>query len=325
MGTQHVPLRDVARGHWREILPAFGIGTPYLTGKHGPCPFCGGSDRYRWDDKDGTGSFICASCGAGDGIALAMRKSGLEFKDVADKIKAMLPELPAASTRQATPNAADLRQRMISTWKEAVPCLYGDPVSAYLEGRGIDGVPDGEVLRFARALRYQGSTSEPSRYLPAMIAKVTGPDGKGVNVHRTFLDPHGAGKAPVENPRRMMPGKVPPGSAIRLAPVTAGELGVAEGIETALSARKLFSVPCWAVVNTSTMMAWEPPAGIEIRTLHIFGDNDPLYGGQSAAYALAYRIAAQRKKYGIEVVVHIPEETGTDWNDRLKNVTPRGM
>ncbi len=317
----HVPLRDAARGHWREILPAFGIGLPFLTGKHGPCPFCGGEDRYRWDDKDGSGSFICASCGAGDGITLVMRKTGLEFKAVAEKIKTMIPDLPPSALKRAAPNAAELRQRMVKEWKNAVPCAYGDAVSMYLEGRGIDFLPDGEVVRFSESMRYLGSKLEMSRYLPAMLAKVTGADGKGVNVHRTYLDPHQAAKADVESPRKLMPGRLPPGAAIRLAPVTAGELGLAEGIETALSASKLFHVPCWAVVNTANMMSWEPPAGIEIKRLHIFGDNDPKYGGQSAAYALAYRIAAQEKKYQMAVTVHIPEEAGRDWNDQLKDVT----
>jgi putative DNA primase/helicase len=318
MGTQHVPLRDLARGHWREILPEFGIGLPFLTGKHGPCPFCGGTDRYRWDDKDGTGSFICASCGAGDGLTLVMRKTGLEFKAVAEKIKAMLPELPpAAATRAVSATPAELRKRMVQAWKDAVPCEYGDAVSMYLEGRGIDVLPDGEAIRLAKSMRYQGSKAEPSKYLPTMLAKVTGTDGKGVNVHRTYLDPHGAGKAQVDNPRRMMPGKIPPGSAIRLAPVTAGELGVAEGIETALSASKLFSVPVWAVVNTSGMVGWEPPRGIVIKKLHIFADNDAAFGGQSAAYALGYRIAAQRKKYGIDVEMHLPPKVGQDFNDLL--------
>ena len=72
------------------------------------------------------------------------------------------------------------------------------------------------------------------------------PDAPSI-LHRTYLTADGS-KASVISPRRLMSGTVAKGAAIRLAP--AGEaLGIAEGIETALSASALFGVPCWAAVN----------------------------------------------------------------------------
>src|SRR5690349_5951491 len=87
MLAERIPLADKCRGRWRGILPAFGIDGKYLTGKHGPCPICGGTDRYRFDDKNGSGSWICSSCGAGNGAELVMRKTGLDFKDAAKRIE----------------------------------------------------------------------------------------------------------------------------------------------------------------------------------------------------------------------------------------------
>ncbi len=58
-----------ANGHWPALLAKLGIEIP-SRGKHGPCPACGGKDRFRFDDKDGKGGFICNSCGAGDGLIL---------------------------------------------------------------------------------------------------------------------------------------------------------------------------------------------------------------------------------------------------------------
>src|ERR1700760_2034451 len=64
------------------------------------------------------------------------------------------------------------------------------------------------------------------------------------------------------------------GAAIRLAP--AGDaLGIAEGIETALSASALFGVPCWAAVNAGMLALWRPPH--EGRGDGIFGGNEPRY------------------------------------------------
>lgn len=46
-------VRTVAQGRWPSILAAFGLDERALSGKHGPCPMCGGQDRFRFDDLDG--------------------------------------------------------------------------------------------------------------------------------------------------------------------------------------------------------------------------------------------------------------------------------
>ena len=46
-----------ARGRWPEILAALaGLSGEQLSNRHQPCPLCAGTDRYRFDDKDGSGS-----------------------------------------------------------------------------------------------------------------------------------------------------------------------------------------------------------------------------------------------------------------------------
>ena len=72
-------LPATANGRWREIHIGLGIGPEYLTGKHGPCPGCGGTDRFRSDNKDGRGTWICGGGGerqAGDGFALLSHVNG---------------------------------------------------------------------------------------------------------------------------------------------------------------------------------------------------------------------------------------------------------
>ena len=56
---------------------------------------------------------------------------------------------------------------------------------------------------------------------------------------------------------------------------------------------------------------WTPPEGCT--EVAIFGDNDPKFAGQAAAYQLASRLAST----GIDVTVHIPRQSGWDWNDEL--------
>jgi putative DNA primase/helicase len=116
-------------------------------------------------------------------------------------------------------------------------------------------------------------------------------------------------KADIEFPKRLMPGTVAPGSAIRLADYT-DELGVAEGIETAISAGLIFGIPCWSTVSEGFMRSWIPPKGL--KRVVIFGDNDENLVGQAAAYELGKRVKVQ---YCIQhVEVFIPKKV-KDWND----------
>ncbi len=300
------PLREVCRGRWQAILPALGVDPRFLSGKHGPCPICGGKDRWRFDDKEGNGTWICSQCGAGDGIALAMQVNRWDFKEAAERIGPLAGSAPRVETRKQR-SEDQLREAMNQLWRAGIPVSRGDPVAQYLARRGISPAEFPPALRYVERCRYQGD-DEP-RWFPAMVAKVTAPDGTPSTLHRTYLTIDGR-KAPVDEPRRIMPGKIAKGGAIRLGPA-ASVLGVAEGIETALSASAIWNVPCWAAVNSSMMVAFEPP--VEVSEVIVFADNDRKYGGQSAAYSLAHKLAIR----GVTVRVEVPQDAGDDWNDVL--------
>ena len=52
-------------GRWADALRSYGLNEKQLSGKHTECPLCGGKDRFRFDDKEGSGSYYCNGCGAG--------------------------------------------------------------------------------------------------------------------------------------------------------------------------------------------------------------------------------------------------------------------
>ena len=79
-----------ARGRWQQILPKLGVDPRYLVNRHGPCPLCGGRDRFRFDDKDGSGSYFCGQCGAGAGLILLQKLNGWDFKTAADEVDKVL-------------------------------------------------------------------------------------------------------------------------------------------------------------------------------------------------------------------------------------------
>jgi putative DNA primase/helicase len=296
------PLLERCNGRWRSILPAFGIDRRYLTGKQSPCPICGGRDRFRWDNKRGDGTFFCNRCGAGQGIKLAMLFTGItDFKEMATKIEAVLGEAPREQVR-AQRSEAEHRATMNRLWQGSHPVRAGDHVDQWMRRRGIalDAYPS--FLRAHPGLRHRDSGTVH----PGMLAKVTDATGKPVMLHRTFMTEDGC-KAPVGKVRMFCQGKVPPGSAVRLA-APAPTLGVGEGVETCLAAAQMFDVPTWAALSDRGVATFEPPPGTE--RLIIFGDNDDNMAGQRAAYALASRLR-------IKVEVKIPDATGTDWNDAL--------
>jgi putative DNA primase/helicase len=302
------PLRDRARGLWPQILPAIGIGSSYLTGKNGPCPLCPnhGKDRWRFLNTDGDGTWVCSQCGpgssgVGSGIELVKRFRGVPFKDAATMIEAVIG---TGELRPHPPRPRfDPRAGLNALWRAARPVKLGDPVDAWLRRRGIGLESYPQALRTGWRVKY----TDDGTWHPAMLAMVTGPDGKPTTIHRTYLTADGQ-KAPVEKVRKLY-STVAKGAAIRLTP-PASILGVAEGIETALSATKLHGIPTWSVICADMLAAFEPPA--DVTELVVFADNDVNGTGERAADWLDRRIGKR-----IKIAVRTPPEAGTDWNDVL--------
>jgi putative DNA primase/helicase len=93
-----------ARGRWREILPRFGIDPRFLQKAKGPCPLCGGKDRYRFDDRDGSGSYYCNQCGPGLGLTLVRKLKGWDCATACREIDALIG---ADSTPAVVPHCRD--------------------------------------------------------------------------------------------------------------------------------------------------------------------------------------------------------------------------
>jgi putative DNA primase/helicase len=296
-----------AKGKWKGILLQLGLPDTALVNRHGPCPMCDGIDRFRWDNKEGQGTFICSQCGAGSGMDLAIKYTGRSFAEVAAEIDAILGNNKIEPDRVKPDMTEAQRQAALRELaKQTTRVGPGDLVDKYLTARGVGQGIYPKVLRFAANIR-----DGEGALRPAMVATVQAPDGENTTLHRTFLRPDGMAKAEMASPRKLMPGTLPEGSAIRLSDYEGGPLGIAEGIETALSATELFDMPVWAAIHARNLSRWAPPAPCE--EVAIFADNDPKFAGHAAAWVLAHKLACK----GIEVTVHLPETAGDDWNDIL--------
>jgi putative DNA primase/helicase len=237
--------------------------------------------------------FHCfAGCTNADVLA-ALDRAGVRTRDLFDPILSAAPE-PKDPDR-ATDNARRL-------WQEA-RAMVKSPAAAYLNSRGLVHLPS--ALRFLE--RTPLGPKGTVKFLPAMLAAVTTDTGI-VAVHRTFLDTGRPALARFERPRRAL-GSLGIG-AVRLAPPSDGRLGLAEGIESALSASVLFGIPCWATLGNERFGLVAIPESV--CELHLFVDHD---AGGRVATERALRAYAHPDR---RILTRAPEAPGFDWNDVLK-------
>lgn len=304
MQPDRTPARELAHGKWHGILGRW-LDDKALSGKHTSCPMCGGKDRWRLDDKEGNGSWICSHCGAGDGFHLLQHLNGWSFQESAKYVEQMAGRVQSKPVRQ--PESPDvILQKLRKVWGASVKITEGDPVWLYLVNRcGIESAPLG--LRLYTEMPYRHDDGSVTKH-PAMLAQVVGHDGVPVSIHRTYLTADGK-KANVPNAKKLMtPVRKMENVAIRLARPVDGWLGIAEGIETALCAAKRHQMPVWSCISAGLMESFRPPADVELLT--IFGDNDTSYTGQAASFNLARKLVS----LGRMCNVAIPIAPG-DWAD----------
>jgi phage/plasmid primase-like uncharacterized protein len=278
----------------------------------GPCPRCGGNDRFQVHPAKGL--FFCRQCNprGGDVIALAMHIHGFGF---ADALEMLTGARLAQNRRKPAQTCAPRQERddaeklayADAIWRQAVP-IAGTPGEAYLRDRGIalEEVPGHGGLRFHAACPYGLAT------VPCVIARYTDIlTGADRGIRRRPIIP---GTAPKDRACG------PVGSAvIRLWPdedVAAG-LVIGEGVETVLAAatriehRSTLLRPAWACGSAGTLESFPVLPGIEALT--IVADNDSSGRGQEAAERCADRWADA----GLEVTILTPRDLG-DMNDIVR-------
>ncbi len=303
--THQLDTLDRARGRWTEILPRLGIDRTFLVNKQGPCPVCGGKDRFRFDNKNGEGTFYCNQCGpGGNAILLIRRMRDCDHKTACDMVDEIIGggEITLPEYKPPTEPKDDTDRRRRAIQRALDECDDAGVADAYLRKRGLS--VSSSLLRGQHRCPYFGEDRKLVGRFPALVAPIHGPDGQLESVHRIY----DADVAPRK--KTMPPVTTIKGGAVRLFECDE-ELAVAEGIETSLAVHEIFGVPIWSCLTAGGIEAFEFPRGL--LRLQIFGDNDASMTGQSAAYALAKRAL----KADIAVEVHIPPQVGRDWLDVL--------
>jgi hypothetical protein len=161
--------------------------------------------------------------------------------------------------------------------------LSGTIAEAYLRNRGITAFQRLAALRFHPRCYYRADADAPTETWPALIAAVTDLGGQITGAHRTWLDPSGDDKAPVEAPRRAMGHLL--GNGVRFG-VATNVMAAGEGIETMLSLRSAMpSLPMVAGLSANHLAALLFPPSL--RRLYVANDDDP--AGDAALATLTGR------------------------------------
>ena len=257
---------------------------------------------FQDSPKGPAGKWTDAATGEhGDLLDIIRESRGLrDFREVAKEARCFL-KLPRSEpelfSKPARPRAAigsqEAARRLFAI---SVP-IEGTIVETYLRRRDIPHVHHGGSLRFHPRCYYRPDEHLPTETWPAMIACVTDLDGRITGVHRTWLDPDGFGKAPIDTPRRAMGDLL--GNAVRFGVADDDVLVAGEGIETMLSLRCVLpTMPMASALSANHLAAMALSPGL--RRLYIARDADA--AGDTVQATLAQRAGAA----GIEAIALSP-------------------
>jgi len=243
---------------------------------------------------------------------IALSKGFDRLRDVLDEARAFLrmPRVEPPLKRltrghlRAPSGAPDAARRLFArSWP-----ISGTIAETYLRKRGIAALHQTDALRFHPRCYYRPAASAPAEVWPALIAAVTDLSGKITGAHRTWLDPSGNNKAPVDTPRRAMAHLL--GHGVRFG-VAIDVMAAGEGLETMLSLRTaLPALPVLAALSASHLAAiLFPPT---LRRLYVAHDRDP--AGDVAVATLTQRAQSA----GIEALTLTPALG--DFNEDLREL-----
>ena len=260
--------------------------------------------------KGSAGKWTDAATGQhGDLLDLiAMNRRLDRLRDVLDEARTFLslprPERKSDRREQQSPAPSGSPESARRLFAMSQP-IAGTIAEAYLRSRGIPPLHGIGALRFHPRCYYRPDADAPTETWPALIAAVTDLGGKITGAHRTWLDPSGERKAPIDTPRRAMGHLL--GYAVRFG-VADDVMAAGEGIETMLSLRSVLPrLPMVAALSANHLAAilFAPT----LRRLYVARDDDP------AGHAAMATLTERAHTAGIEALPLLPALS--DFNEDL--------
>ena len=293
----------------KEIVTALG-GHWIVNQGRCHCPVHGGKTQcLTVNEKRGKVLIHCWGGCENAQVIHALREIGLwkgrpdDAGRLSEDDKAELRRRREAAEAREREEAEARAEDAARLWRDGLP-IAGSRAEAYLRGRALS-------LKLPLSLRYSpGLRHAPTGLVfPVLLGAVQAGDRRVTGIQRIFLDPATTGKALV-TPNKMTFGILGDG-AVRLG--RAGRtLGIAEGIETALSAMQIYSLTVWAVLGAGRLGNLALPD--EVEQVMIFADRGPVGEREAEKAAEAYEAG------GRQAQVMLPDEGFQDFNDVLRGV-----
>ncbi|WP_312605291.1 primase-helicase zinc-binding domain-containing protein [Kosakonia cowanii] len=286
---------NMACGHWPRILPALGV--PVIRNRHQACPVCGGSDRFRFDDKEGRGTWFCNQCGAGDGLKLVEKVFGVSVSEAAGKVNAVtgtLPPVAPADTATADTGTDAARKAAATRASELMASARPATGNAYLTRKGL---ADRECLTLATTHKTGGVSYRAGDVVVPLH------DDTGALVNVQLINADG-------DKRTLKGGAVKGACHIIEGQKQAGKrLWIAEGYATALTVHHLTGETVMVALSSVNLLSLASLAGRQHPACQIIlaADRDLSGDGQTKA-----AVAAD----ACNGVVALPPVFG-DWNDAI--------
>ncbi|EIB7827778.1 toprim domain-containing protein [Salmonella enterica] len=282
-----------ACGHWPRILPALGVKV--IKNRHQSCPVCGGSDRFRFDDKEGRGTWFCNQCGAGDGLKLVEKVFGVTPSEAAGKVNAVTGNLsPVAPEVIAVAEAETVADRKAAAGLAAKLMEKTRPATsnAYLTRKGFHAL---ECLTLTAIHKTGGVMFRAGDVVVPLY------DDTGALVNLQLINADGL-------KRTLKGGQVKGACHVIEGKKQSGKrLWIAEGYATALTVHHLTSETVMVALSSVNLLSLASLARQKSPACQIVlaADRDLNCDGQSKA-----AVAAD----ACEGVVALPPVFG-DWND----------
>ncbi len=304
-------VSDVAAaacGHWPELLAAVGIDIP-RRGKHGPCPACGGRDRFRLDDKGGRGTWICNQCGSGDGLDLVCRVLSTTPKAAAELLAPLvglsaggldpaererIQRQQQAKTEQERQRAEQQRQKAARRAAD-IMADTGQGESPYLERKGFGS----HLSAVNRTLIREGGENF---HAGSLVVALTDEGGALVNVQLIRDD----------GTKRYLTGGQKAGAFHRID--GGGLVAVVEGYATGLSVHLAIGATTYCAMDAGNLHAVAAIArrqNPEARIL-LCGDHD--IDEETGERNKVTKRQTEQAAAAVGAVVALPPTAG-DWND----------
>lgn len=299
-GSEDSPFTQAALkcdGNWRGIIEGYGAKLPSGR-RHGPCPVCAGKDRFRFDDKDGRGTYFCSHCGAGSGLSLLALYLAKPAIDVAKELIGDDPRRTIAPAREHKQTDEQIRAENNKRAARGATLMLSQAIRRphpYMDAKGLSGewLVNGEIM-----MGPDGERIEPGDMLLVPAFK----GGELVNIQKIKSSAH---KRPITG-----------GDMHGVCHCIEGEakiVAVVEGYATGVTVNRMTLARTYVAFNTANLSSITAQAKEENpgKTIVIFADHDDIdekHGWRPGTkYAEDAAVPSGAK-------IALPPELG-DWDD----------